>query len=74
MPGALISTMYAALRPEDGLKNLVLLTAPLDFTDKTAGGFIRWTSLLHRLAAASHREFRRDGRATARAGLRLHLH
>jgi polyhydroxyalkanoate synthase len=42
--GALISTLYAALRPGDGLKNLVLLTAPLDFTDKTAGGFIRWTS------------------------------
>ena len=42
--GALISTMYAALRPDDGLKNLVLLTAPLDFSDKTAGGFIRWTS------------------------------
>jgi polyhydroxyalkanoate synthase subunit PhaC len=42
--GALISTLYAALRPEDGLKNLLLLTAPLDFSDKTAGGFIRWTS------------------------------
>ena len=42
--GALISTMYAALRPDDGLKNLVLLTAPLDFADKTAGGFTRWTS------------------------------
>lgn len=42
--GALISTLYAALRPNDGLKNLVLLTAPLDFTDKTAGGFARWTS------------------------------
>ena len=42
--GALISTLYAALRPDDGLKNLALLTAPLDFTDKTAGGFIRWTS------------------------------
>jgi polyhydroxyalkanoate synthase len=41
--GALISTMYAALRPE-GLKNLVLLTAPLDFADKTAGGFARWSS------------------------------
>ncbi|HZY90945.1 MAG TPA: alpha/beta fold hydrolase, partial [Gemmataceae bacterium] len=41
--GALISTMYAALRPE-GLKNLVLLTAPLDFSDKTAGGFTRWSS------------------------------
>jgi polyhydroxyalkanoate synthase len=42
--GALISTLYAALRPSDGLTNLVLLTAPLDFTDKTAGGFIRWTT------------------------------
>ncbi len=42
--GALISTLYSALRPNDGLKSLVLLTAPLDFSDKTAGGFIRWTS------------------------------
>ncbi len=42
--GALISTMYSALRPDDGLKNLILLTAPLDFEDKEAGGFIRWSS------------------------------
>jgi polyhydroxyalkanoate synthase len=42
--GALISTLYAALRPNDGLKDLILLTAPLDFSDKTAGGFARWTS------------------------------
>lgn len=42
--GALIATMYAAVRPDDGLKDLILLTAPLDFTDKTAGGFVRWTS------------------------------
>ena len=42
--GALISTMYAALRPDDGLKNLILLTAPLDFSDKSAGGFTRWAS------------------------------
>ena len=42
--GALISTLYASLRPDDGLKNLVLLTAPLDFDDKTAGGFTRWVS------------------------------
>jgi polyhydroxyalkanoate synthase len=42
--GALISTLYASLRADDGLQSLVLLTAPLDFTDKTAGGFIRWTS------------------------------
>ena len=42
--GALISTIYACLRPDDGLKNLILLTAPLDFTDKTAGGFTRWVT------------------------------
>ena len=42
--GALISTMYAALRPDDGLKNLILLTAPLDFENKDAGGFVRWSS------------------------------
>lgn len=42
--GALICSMYAALRPDDGLKNLILLTAPLDFADKTTGGFSRWTS------------------------------
>lgn len=42
--GALITTLYASLRPDDGLKNLILLTAPLDFTDKTAGGFIRQTN------------------------------
>ena len=39
--GALISTLYASLRPDDGLRNLILLTAPLDFTDKQAGGFLR---------------------------------
>jgi polyhydroxyalkanoate synthase len=42
--GALISTLYAALRPGDGLTNLILLTAPLDFADKTAGGLIRWVN------------------------------
>lgn len=39
--GALISTIYASLRPDDGLRNLILLTAPLDFSDKRAGGFSR---------------------------------
>ncbi len=42
--GAILTTIYAALRPDDGLKNLLLLTAPLDFTDKTAGGFARWVN------------------------------
>jgi polyhydroxyalkanoate synthase len=32
--GAMLSTLYASLRPNDGLKSLILLTAPLDFTDK----------------------------------------
>jgi polyhydroxyalkanoate synthase subunit PhaC len=42
--GALIVTIYAALRADDGLHNLILLTAPLDFSDKTAGGFARWVN------------------------------
>jgi polyhydroxyalkanoate synthase len=41
--GALLTTIYASLRPES-LRNLILLTAPLDFSDKTCGGFIRWVS------------------------------
>jgi len=45
--GAILTTMYAALRPADGLKNLLLLTAPLDFSDKTAGGFVRWVNDQH---------------------------
>jgi polyhydroxyalkanoate synthase len=42
--GAILTTIYAALRPDDGLTNLLLLTAPLDFSDKTAGGFVRWVN------------------------------
>ena len=45
--GALITTMYAALRPDGGLSNLILLTAPLDFSDKQCGGFIRWVNEEH---------------------------
>lgn len=41
--GALISTLYASLRPDDGLKSLVLLTAPLDFSNKKCGGLALWT-------------------------------
>ncbi len=40
--GATISTLYAASRPDDGLRNLILLTAPLDFSDKNAGPFNLW--------------------------------
>ena len=41
--GAILVTLYAALRPNDGLRNLILLTAPLDFADKQAISFARWT-------------------------------
>jgi polyhydroxyalkanoate synthase len=34
--------MYAALRPASGLRNLLLLTAPLDFSDKQCGSFVKW--------------------------------
>src|SRR3954451_5016075 len=40
--GAILSTCYAALRPDDGLRNLILLTAPLDFSNKDMGGFAKW--------------------------------
>ena len=45
--GALVTTMYAALRPDDGLRNLILLTAPLDFSNRQSRGFIRWVSEEH---------------------------
>ena len=40
--GAILATSYAALRPDDGLRNLILLTAPLDFGDKEGITFARW--------------------------------
>ncbi len=41
--GAILTTIYAAMRPEEGLKNLLLLTAPLDFSDRNSLTFARWT-------------------------------
>lgn len=41
--GAIITTIYAALRPRGGLENLVLLTAPLDFSRRDKLTFARWT-------------------------------
>jgi polyhydroxyalkanoate synthase len=41
--GAILTTIYAALRPDDGLRNLLLLTAPLDFSDRDHVTFARWT-------------------------------
>jgi polyhydroxyalkanoate synthase len=34
--GAILTTLYASLRPNDGLRNLMLLTAPLDFSKPEA--------------------------------------
>jgi len=41
--GAILTTIYASLRPDDGLRNLLLLTAPLDFTNRDELTFARWT-------------------------------
>jgi polyhydroxyalkanoate synthase len=40
--GAILATAYSSLRPDDGLRNLMLLTAPLDFSDKKHLTFARW--------------------------------
>jgi polyhydroxyalkanoate synthase len=40
--GAILTTIYAAMRPDDGLRNLILLTAPLDYSDKQSISFARW--------------------------------
>ena len=40
--GAIISTVYAAMLPDDGLRNLMLLTAPLDFSDRAGLTFAKW--------------------------------
>jgi polyhydroxyalkanoate synthase len=41
--GAILTTIYASLRPDDGLRNLLLLTAPLDFSNRNGLTFARWT-------------------------------
>ena len=40
--GAILTTIYAAMRPDDGLRNLLLLTAPLDFSNRDGLTFARW--------------------------------
>jgi polyhydroxyalkanoate synthase len=45
--GAILTTIYAAVRPDDGLRNLLLLTAPLDFSNKQGLTFARWTDEKH---------------------------
>jgi polyhydroxyalkanoate synthase len=41
--GAILTTIYAALFPDRGLRNLLLLTAPLDFSNHEALTFRKWT-------------------------------
>src|SRR5271166_5567472 len=41
--GAILTTIYASMRSDDGLRNLVLLTAPLDFSDKKGVTFAHFT-------------------------------
>jgi polyhydroxyalkanoate synthase len=40
--GAIITTIYSAMRPDDGLRNLLLLTAPLDFSHRQELTFAHW--------------------------------
>jgi len=41
--GAILTTLYAAVCPDEGLRNLLLLTAPLDFSRKDLITFSQWT-------------------------------
>jgi polyhydroxyalkanoate synthase len=40
--GAILTSLYSALRPDDGLRNLILLTAPLDFSNTNGLTFAKW--------------------------------
>jgi len=40
--GAVLCTIYAALRSDEGLQNLLLLTAPLDFTKRDSITLAHW--------------------------------
>ncbi len=40
--GATLATVYAAIYPQAPLRNLILLTAPLDFTNKPPGSLSVW--------------------------------
>lgn len=45
--GAILTTVYAAMHPDDGIRNLILLTAPLDFAKRNELTFARWTDEKH---------------------------
>ncbi len=40
--GAILTTIYAAMLPDEGLRNLLLLTAPLDFSNRNGLTFAKW--------------------------------
>jgi polyhydroxyalkanoate synthase len=40
--GATFSVIYAALQPDSRLRNLILLTPPLDFSKQTSGSMAQW--------------------------------
>ena len=40
--GAILATVYSALSADDGLRNLILLTAPLDFSNKQGITLAKW--------------------------------
>jgi len=41
--GAILTTIYLFLRADDGIRDLLLLTAPLDFSNKASLTFAKWT-------------------------------
>jgi polyhydroxyalkanoate synthase len=45
--GAVVCSIYAALRPDDGLRNLLLLTAPLDFSKRDSITIANWVDQKH---------------------------
>jgi polyhydroxyalkanoate synthase subunit PhaC len=45
--GGTMTAMYTALFPDAGIKNLILLTAPIDFTPDKVGLYGLWTSTKH---------------------------
>lgn len=40
--GATLTTMYAALYPDAPIRNIVLLTAPIDFSEQPEGSMLMW--------------------------------
>jgi len=45
--GATLAVVYAALYPQAPVRNLLLLTAPLDFTDRSEGSMALWLAEEH---------------------------